>query len=181
MLFRERQQIVIFIVAAAMVCGFVLLRFLPLRREAKFLEEAYASQMLAITRASDEIRQIPAMREQLQSLKIAVGNYERQIPPQRELGEFLQRIANLMDENNLKGQIVQPGQEIKAGGLNCIPISMQCRGRLSQMFEFYKRVQELDRLVRVEHIKLVNDDDFSGEVIMQTNAVIYYRGGVGQG
>jgi Tfp pilus assembly protein PilO len=179
MLFRERQQIAIVVAAAAMVCGFVLLRFLPLRREAKFLKEAYASQMLAMTRASDENRQIPAMREQLLDMQKAVGNYERQIPQQRELGEFLQKIADLMDENNLKGQMVQPGQEIKAGQLSCIPISMQCRGRLSQIFEFYKRVQELDRLVRVEHIKLVNDDGFSGEVIMQTNAVIYYRGEVG--
>ncbi len=181
MLFKERQQIAICIAAVVMVCGFALLRFLPLRREAKFLKEAYAAQMLIISKSSDEIRQIPAMREQLRSLQRAVGSYERQIPPRRELGEFLQRIANLMDENNLKGQMVQPGQEIKAGELNCIPISMQCRGRLSQIFEFYKRMQELDRLVRIEHIKLVNDDDFSGEVIMQTNAVIYYGWEVGRG
>lgn len=171
----------IFIAAATMVCGFVLLRFLPLKREAKFLKESYASQMLAISKASAESQQIPALREQLQRLKATVGSYERQIPSQRELGEFLQKIANLMDEHNLKGQMVQPGSEIKAEELNCIPISMQCRGKLPQMFEFYKQLQGLDRLVRIEHVKLVNDDDFSGDVIMQTNAVIYYRGEVSQG
>jgi Tfp pilus assembly protein PilO len=164
-----------------MVCGFVLFRYLPLQRKTKFLRQAYAAQMLAISKASAESQQIPTIREQLLQLQTAVGNYERQIPSQRELGEFLQRIANLMNEHNLQGQLIQPGKEIKAGELNCIPVNMQCKGRLSQIFEFYRRVQGLDRLVRIEHVKLVNDGDFGGEVIMQINAVIYYRAEVGQG
>jgi Tfp pilus assembly protein PilO len=164
-----------------MVCGFVLFRYLPLQRKTKFLRQAYAAQMLAISKASAESQQIPIIRERLLQLQTAVGNYERQIPAQRELGEFLQRIANLMNERNLQGQLIQPGKEIKAGELNCIPVNMQCKGRLSQIFEFYRRVQGLDRLVRIEHVKLVNDGDFGGEVIMQTEAVIYYRAEVGQG
>jgi Tfp pilus assembly protein PilO len=164
-----------------MVCGFVLFRYLPLQRKTKFLRQAYAAQMLAISKASAESQQIPTIREQLLQLQTAVGNYERQIPAQRELGEFLQRIANLMNEHNLRGQLIQPGKEIKAGELNCIPVNMQCKGRLSQIFEFYRRVQGLDRLVRIEHVKLVNDGGFSGEVTMQTEAVIYYRAEVRQG
>ena len=181
MIFRERRQIAICVAAAVMVCGFVLFRYLPLQRKTKFLRQAYAAQMLAISKASAESQQIPTVREQLLQLQTAVGNYERQIPVQRELGEFLQKIANLMNEHNLQGQMIQPGKEIKAGELNCIPVNMQCKGRLSQIFEFYRRVQGLDRLVRIEHVKLVNDGDFGGEVVMQTEAVIYYRAEVGQG
>ena len=180
-LFRERRQIALCVAAAVMVCGFVLFRYLPLQRKTKFLRQACAAQMLAISKASAESQQIPTIREQLLGLQTTVGNYERQIPAQRELGEFLQRIANLMNEHNLQGQMIQPGKETKAGELNCIPVNMQCKGKLSQIFEFYRRVQGLDRLVRIEHVKLVNDGDFGGEVIMQTNAVIYYRAKVGQG
>jgi hypothetical protein len=46
---------------------------------------------------------------------------------------------------------------------------------LAKIFEFYKQLQSLDRLVRVEQVKLENDGDFSGEVTMQTKTVIYYR------
>jgi Tfp pilus assembly protein PilO len=164
-----------------MVGGFVMFSYLPLRRETEFIRQAYASQKLAISKALDESRQIPAAREQLFGLQASVGNYERQIPAQRELGEFLQKIADLMDEHNLKGQMIQPGKEIRTGDLNCIPVNMQCKGRLSQIFEFYKSVQGLDRLVRIERVKLVNDGDFGGEVTVQTNAVIYYRAEAGQG
>jgi hypothetical protein len=36
-------------------------------------------------------------------------------------------------------------------------------------------MQSLDRLVRIEHVELVNDSDFTGEVSLQTKVVIYYR------
>jgi Tfp pilus assembly protein PilO len=179
--FRERQQIAICAAAAAIICGFVLLRYMPLRKGMNSLRQARAAEMLAISKASAESQQMPAIREQLQQLRAEMKNYERQVPAQRELGEFLQKITNLMNEHNLRGQVIQIDEEIKAGELSCIPVSMQCKGRLSQIFEFYRCVQGLDRLVRIERVKLVNDDDFSGEVIMQTNAVIYYRAEAGQG
>lgn len=179
--FREKQQIAIIAAAIVMVCAFVLLRFLPLKRESEFLRKSYAEQMLAVSKATEESLQIPAAREQLLGLRAAVGNYERQIPSQRELGEFIQKVTDLMNEYNLKGQMIQPGKEISAGELKSIPINMQCKGRLPQIFGFYKRVQGLDRLVRIERVKLMNDKDFNGEVTVQTNAVIYYRADVGQG
>jgi Tfp pilus assembly protein PilO len=181
MLFRERQQIAICVVAAAMVCVFVLFGYLPLRKGMKSVEQAHSAQMLTISKASAENQRMPTVREQLLRLQTAVGNYERQVPAQRELGVFLDRIANLMNKHNLREQLIHLDKEIKAGKLNCIPVNIQCKGRLSQIFEFYRQVQELDRLVRIEHVKLVNDDGFNGEVIMQTKAVIYYRAEVGQG
>lgn len=181
MLFRERQQMVISAAAAVMICGFVLLRYLPLQRKMSSLRQAHTAQMLAISKTSAESKQMPAIKEQLQQLRTEIENYERRVPAQRELGEFLQKIANLMNECNLQGQVIQLGEEIKAGELSCIPVNMQCKGRLSQIFEFYRCVQGLDRLVRIEHVKLVNDGDFSGEVSMQTDAVIYYRAEAGQG
>lgn len=181
MLFKEKQQAVIWAAAVVMVGGFVLFRYLPLQRRLKSVRQAHAVQMLAISKASAESRQIPVVKEQLLQSQRTVGNYEQQIPTQRELGEFLQRIANLMNKYNLQEQLIQPGQEMKAGQLNCVPVNMQCKGKLSQIFKFCRNVQGLDRLVRIEHIKLVNDNNFSGDVTMQTEAVIYYRADVEEG
>ena len=174
-MFRERRQIVICIVAGAMVGGFVLFRYLPLQERMKSVERTKAAQMLAIAEASSEGMQLPALKEQLLKLQGLAGNYERQVPVGRDLGVFLHRITNLMNEHNLEGQLIQLGQEIEAGGLNCIPVDMQCKGRLAQLFEFYKSLQSMDRLIRIEQVKLESESDFSGEVSMQTQAVVYYR------
>ena len=177
MQFRERQQIVICAIAGAMVSGFVLFWYLPLQKRIKAVEQARAAQRLAITKASVESGQTAALKGQLLKLQRTVGNYEANVPRQRALGVFLQQIANLMNEYNLREQLIQLGKQVQAEGLNCIPVSMQCKGGLAQIFEFFKSLQVLDRLVRIEQIKLVNDGNFSGEVSMQTKAVIYYRAG----
>lgn len=181
MLFRERQQIVICVVAAAMVGGFVLFRYLPLRKRIKALAQARAEQRLAIAKDTAQSGQLPALKEQLLKLQKAVGSYEANVPGQRALGVFLHRIANLMNEHNLREQLVQPGKEIETKELSCIPVSIQCKGRLKQIFEFFRSLQGLDRLVRIEQVKLENDSNFSGEVSMQTKASIYCRPQTRQG
>lgn len=174
-LFRERQQIMIYVTTGAMVIGFVLLRYLPLRKRIEVVESRLAGARSVVAEASARRGQLPALKEQLLKLGKAVGNYEVNIPAQRALGEFLHRIADLMNEHNLKEQLIQPGKEIEADVLNCIPVNMQCKGGLAQIFEFYKSLQELDRLVRIEQMKLENDSDFSGDVSMRTKVFIYYR------
>jgi Tfp pilus assembly protein PilO len=175
MLFGKKQQVAIFILAAMLVADFAMFGYLPLQKRMKAVKERQRVQTLAIAQASAASERLPAAKEQLEQLRTAVANYERQVPAQRDLGAFLHRIADLMNEHNLGGQLVQPGEEISAGPLYCIPVSMQCTGRLAQIFRFFKSLQNLDRLVRIERAALTNDQDFSGEVSMQTRAVIYYR------
>ncbi len=88
---------------------------------------------------------------------------------------FLHRIADLMRENGLEDQFVEPGKEIKTESVNCIPVNMRCKGELSELFRFFESLQNLDRLVRIEEVRLLNDRDFAGQISMQTKAVVYYR------
>ena len=114
-------------------------------------------------------------------LQQKLENYETNIPEQRDLGVFLHRIADLMNEHKLSGQVIEPRKEIKTDKLNCIPVNMKCKGKLAQIFEFYRRLQMLDRLVRIEQVELRNDSDFSGRAVsMDAKAVIYYSAKAGQ-
>jgi Tfp pilus assembly protein PilO len=158
-----------------LVADFILFGYLPLYKTKKAIKQTKAALNLAIIRGKESSRQLPVLTNQLHQLQTMVSSYELNIPPERDLGVFLQQIANLMNELNLSEQVVAPGAEIIAKGLNCIPINMQCKGRLAQIFEFYKRLQKLERLVRLEQVKLVNDRNFTGEVTMENKAVIYYR------
>jgi Tfp pilus assembly protein PilO len=175
MLFQERKQIVICISAGMIVAAFVLFRYLPLRQRIKAVEREKTAQTHAINKASMERVKLQLLKEQLLSLQTTVENYKANIPVKNDFGVFLQQIADLMGKHNLKEQVIAPGKEIAVKGLNCIPVDMRCKGTLAQVFEFQKQMQRLDRLVRIEHIELVNDSDFTGEVSLQTKVVIYYR------
>ena len=175
MIFREKQQIVIYAIAGLIVGGGVLLRYLPLRKKINAFEQVRSTQETAIADASSKNTQLPVLKAQLLQLQSTTGNYQANIPAQQELGVFLQQITNLMNECNLKNQLIKPGREQKVDELYCIAVDMQCKGKLARIFEFYKSLQNMERQVRIRQVKLENDEDFSGEVSMQTEAVIYYR------
>ncbi len=174
-LLREKQQILIYAAAGLMVVGFVLFRYMPLHKKTKAIEQAKVAQTLVIAKAMAQNGQLPLLKEKLQKMQRAARDYEANVPVDRNLGEFLQQIAGLMNKQHLREQIVQPGEEMKTEELNCIPIVMRCKGGLKQLFEFYKSLQAIDRLIRIEKVELANDGDFSGEVGMETRAMIYYR------
>ena len=177
----EKQQLVIFGAAAALLTGFVFCGYAPLQKKLDQVCQVKADQEVLIATAAEQKTQLPLLEEQLDELQGMIANYELNIPQQRDLGGFLQQIADLIDKHDLTEQVVQPGSETQADGLKCIPITIQCKGSLSRIFDFYRELQELDRMVRIENVKLVNKKDYSGEVSMQTKAVVYYRPQVDRG
>ena len=181
MLFREKQQLTICVITGVIVSGFVLFRYLPLRSKMKAILQMKSAQALTIAKGAADNKKLLLLNGQLVELQCELENYDAKIPEQSDIGVFLHKIAGLMNEHNLSDQMVEPHKEIEGEKLNCIPVKMQCKGKLAQIFEFYRRLQRLDRLVRIEQVKLSNDSDFNGKVSMESRAIIYYRPKVGQG
>jgi len=179
MFFRERQQLTICVVAGVIVCVFVLFWYLPLCKRMKAVNQAKTAQTLAIAKGAADSRQLPLLEEQLLKLKDRLGNYKANIPGQNTFGSFLGSVTDLMNKNNLKEQEITPGEEVKADQFNCIPVSIRCKGELAQIFKLYRQLQTLDRLIRIERVKLSNDGDYKGQLSMETKAIIYYRAKVG--
>ena len=173
--FREKQQIVICVVAVVLLADFLWFGCLPLYKAKRSVRQRKAALTQDVIKDRTYGQQLPELKVQLQKLQRNVSNFELNVPKQRALGGFLKQIANLMTENNLSEQVVVPGREIESDGLSCIPINIKCKGRLVQVSEFYKQLQGLDRLVRIEQGLLSNDGEFSGQVSMETKAFIYCR------
>jgi Tfp pilus assembly protein PilO len=174
-LFREKQQIMICLTAAIAFGGFFLFRFLPLHKKNKAVKQTRNSQNITIAKGIADSELLPLFMEQLHKLKSELGNFEANIPDQRDLGIFVHEIAELMNTYKLKEQQITPKPEIAMDELNCIPVSLQCRGNLAQIFKFSQKLQELERLIRIQKVKLTNDDDYKGQVLMESDVVIYYR------
>ena len=181
MLFGKKQQFAICVLAGMFVTDFVLFGYMPLRTELKDVGGKRDVQQLAIAKAATEKVQLPALKQKLEQLQATIGCYEATVPVQRDLGMFVQKIANLMSEHSLKDQIIQPGEEIRVEGLNCIQVNMQCKGSLRQIFGFFKQLQSMKRLVRVQEVKLITGGDFSGQINVEAKVTIYYQAQAEQG
>jgi len=180
-MFKKRQQISICIIGALLVADFVLFGYTPSYTRLKKLRAEGARQRCVIAQASVQKGRLSSLKEDLAELEAQVADYESNVPAGREIGRFLHEVASLMDEQDLKEQRIEPGEKITTERLNCIPVDIRCRGGLTQVFEFYRKLQAMDRLVRIQQVKLVNDRNFSGQVGMQTKAIIYYKSGAEPG
>lgn len=159
--------------------AFVLFRYFPVSKELNEINAVREEQNLIIAKGISDKEQLQLFEEYLQELKDKLGNYENNVPKRKDLGLFLKEIAALMENNNLKDQAIQPLDGVKADELICIPVNMKGRGTLSEIYEFYKNLQELDRQIRIKQVKLENGNDFDGDIKMETEIVIYYRNQVG--
>jgi Tfp pilus assembly protein PilO len=175
MRFRIKKQVLIFIAAGGVVVAFIVLRWLPLGRMRADLSERQAALTTLMQRGQAKEAELPKLRAQLNELSEELADFDSKVPPDMQLGQFLGKVAALMDEHQLTEQQIAPRDQIESKELVCIPVTMKCTGSLEQIRGFCSALQGLDRAVRIEDFKLVNDSQFTGQVRMETDAIIYYR------
>ena len=178
MRFEGKKQLVILVVSAVMLVVFALLGYFPMRRKMKASKRSAMAQKAALNESASALQRMPELHKELTELQGQVGNFDAKIPDDRNIGDFLQQIAGIMSDHELKRPLIEPSDEtiekVKHQELICIPVTIKCQGRLEQIFEFSKSLQGLDRLIRIEQIELKNDNNYSGHVDMTAKAVIYY-------
>lgn len=175
MIFREKQQLIICVAAITLMGGFLLFGYIPIKMSKGAISKIKTKLDVSAIRATNIGISAPDITEKYEILKQKVGNFDSRVPGQIDLGLFLEKLAKVMEDNNLKEHSIQPGKEETTEKISCVPISMKCKGTFEQIFEFFKDFQSLEREIRIEDVKLTNDKDLTGELTMQAEAVIYYR------
>jgi Tfp pilus assembly protein PilO len=171
----EKQQLGIFAVVGVIVVAFVMLQYGPLLSSIRITQQVKAAQLSAETKTDEQAKRLPILRTQLEQMQAKVGNYDAKIPADRKLGMFLQEIADAMTKHSLSEQVVQPDSETQAENLTCIPLRIQGKGTIRQLFDFFRSLETVNRLVRIEQVQLRNSADLSGSVTMTAKANIYYE------
>lgn len=172
---RRKQQLWIYLVGLLFVADFAFYGYMPSHRRLRSLKEVRARQERTIETGRAQAKELPALKLRLKNVEKVVGHYEVYVPEEDSLGVFLQRIATIMTEHHLTDQVVTAGTETGSDGVNRIPVNVNCTGRLSDIYGFFRDFQAMDRLVRIEKAVLKNDSEFTGRVGMHTEAVIFYR------
>lgn len=171
----SRQQLWVLAIGGLLLADFVLYGYLPSHERLQSLAEAKGRQMQLITTAESKSEMLPVLIQRLRDTDRYATNYRQWIPTDGALGLFLGQIATIMTENGLSDQDVVLRPEVASKDLVCIPIHMKCVGDLNGIFGFFRDLQQLGRLVRIERATLTHAKRSSGAVEMEADAVIFYR------
>jgi Tfp pilus assembly protein PilO len=170
----EKKQIIIIAIMLVMALGFIFFQYLPMSRA---IAESRQQQKIAQQQAeNDQAKNIklPSMQEQVENLRQKVGDYDAKIPQDRDFGNFMQNITAFMSKNNLKEQLVKPAGEMNFEQVSIIPVSIECSGTFSEIFNFLKDFENSQRLFSLEHIRLENNT-YSGNLKLYAKCNIFYR------
>ncbi|MBN2129655.1 MAG: type 4a pilus biogenesis protein PilO [Sedimentisphaerales bacterium] len=171
----RRQQMWVYLIGFLFVADFLFYGYMPSQQRLQSLKQAKDKQVRAIRTAATQSRELPKLKKRLRKVEEIVKNYETYVPAKGSLGAFLQDIARIMNTHNLTEQNIIPQSDIERSGVNCIPVHMNCKGTIKEVFGFFQDFQAMDRLVRIEKAVLKNDNEYTGQVSMHTEAVIFYR------
>jgi Tfp pilus assembly protein PilO len=168
------KQIGIGAAIAALLAAFAMLLYTPLQKSLHGIKAVRSATAIIERSAREELSEIPQLRTQLAAMQVRVGNYDAKIPNDRQLGLFLGQIAESMNKYGLKDQFVEPQEEIKAGKLMCIPVRMQCSGSMQELFGFFRALNKLERMMRIESVELKNAKEIGNAVAMAVKLNIYF-------
>jgi Tfp pilus assembly protein PilO len=171
----RRQQAWVYAITLLFCADFVFYGYMPSHRRMETLRTSRSQQASMIQMAVTQSKELPALKLRLKNVQKVVERYDTYIPQEASLGVFLQEIARIMTEHRLTDQVVVPGQEVESGGVGCIPVHINCKGSLKDLFGFFRDFQALERLVRIERVALKNDSEYTGQVGLETDAVVFYQ------
>ena len=160
-------------VVAAIVIAAAALVFMPQQRELKRLKTEITTQERKLSADSQQASVVPQLMQEVVTMRSRYQDFDRRLPQRKELGEFLRDISNNLAAENLSNQLIEPGSPTRSELFHTLPIVLRFQGSYLEMARFLKRLDEMERLTRVERLRLVRQPD-SGLLDAELQINIYF-------
>lgn len=163
----------IFLTAAAVVAvAASLILFLPQRRKLDDLRTRIASQNTLMRSNAERAKILPDVVRRVEEMKAVYRELDRRIPQGKELSGFLQEISQLLQDDKLSSQLMQPGNPSREELFHTYPIILRFEGSYLSVTAFLDRIQKMRRLARVQKLRITPGPKDKLDVELQLN--IYY-------
>ncbi len=182
--------VVLVVCVLTIAFGLGLLR--PGLSELRACQDQIADEQAKVQESQNQLGSIGDLYASIMQLDEEVRNFRVRLPVERRFGEFLSELSRSLDNSRITDYMVQPKPVLKvealtlpeslklAAGMSILPVNVSFRGTFAQAFEFLSEVEQLPRLVRVEALKLINDENRPGKVSVEVTLHTYqYEGNSG--
>ena len=165
-------------ILAAMVAGAVLFVY---RGQGKRLDD-FKTRITA-TRATlktqgQTVAIVPELIKQVGAMRARYKDFDRRLPVRQELGGFLRNISAHLGDEKFSDQLIEPGSPTREDLFHTLPIIMRFKGSYLTSVDFFKRIDEMERLTRIQKLKIARkpakggEDDSKLDIELQLN--IYF-------
>jgi len=153
-----------------MVAGAVLFGYRGQGKELDALKGRIESGKTSIRSQAKTTRIVPDLLRQVDTMKKRYKDFDRRLPHRQELGGFLREISAHLGEKKFSDQLIEPGSPTREDLFHTLPIIMRFRGTYLTSVEFLKRIDKMERLTRIQKLKInrISKKSPGGSVIEDT-------------
>ena len=127
--------------------------------------------------ANTRVANLPAVAIEVEKLRTKLERFNKKLPKQQDLGQFIRDITTLSQQSSLKKLTVQPGAP-KRTPLYCeLPVLLNFEGDFLNVFSFLRQTEDMQRLTRVNSLTVETKDAKHGQVEVQVSMNIYFSEG----
>lgn len=143
------------------------------RRLSRLREEIQSKSRLLETSQSRAVN-LPILTAKVAELDARLVRFNKRLPKNAELGEFIRDITQVSQQYNLRKLVHQPGQIRRQELYSEVPITMNFEGDFVSVFNFLRQMEEMQRLTRVKNISVRCRDPKLGHVDVSMAMNIYF-------
>jgi Tfp pilus assembly protein PilO len=174
--------IVLGILAGVIICAVVAV-YAPQGRKLEALRADIVTRQRAMEADARKAAVVPEMLRRVEQMRRRYNDrWEKKLPQRQELGEFIREISNHRDAEGLSGQLIEPGTPSKGQLYHTLPIGLEFSGSFNSLASFLQSLDDMERLTRVEKLKIVADNKLSPArlgIQMQMNIYFTDAGRIG--
>ncbi|MBN1816622.1 MAG: type 4a pilus biogenesis protein PilO [Sedimentisphaerales bacterium] len=174
----DRQQLVIGLLALAVIAGFGMVGYYPLIHKTHRINRVVEERREYMDKTDTLVVQLAGLQARLEQLEAVEWLYNQRISADsQDVSELWGQIADEMKTHGLQDQLIQPREQTVIDGLQCNTINLEGAGSLSQIFAFLQSLDRMERLIRFQKLELQNEEDFSGRLKLVADAKVYCQTG----
>ena len=157
----------------AALAGFYLLVYRPQTAALAELDAQINQNRAELKSDRTKTDRLPRVASELQQLKARLSNFKK-LPPEPQLGQFVDAINKISRSTGLPEPTVVPGEAVIAKYFSQQPIQLSFRGDLLKVYDFISQVEGMERLTRVDDLTIKTVDGEPGVVDADLTVDIYY-------
>ena len=170
---KHPLMILLVILFAAVALG--ASQYYPVHLQRQALRQILHKQEVKLDEIRGYAEKLPMLHREVKELEPQADDFARLFPGKQGFSELWQQIAVIMNSNHLSDQLVRPGEVTCSDNFCSIPLEIQCSGSFEDFFQFFRALENFDRLIRMEEIHIRNDNEISGRLTLHAKARVFYQ------
>ena len=165
------------VVTVVIIVGFTATVFLYQQGKLRHLRAEIVSRQELLESENQKAAVVPTLLQEIEDMRARYKEFDRQLPQQQDLGEFLALISEKVGQKGLSGQLTEPGSPVRGELFHTLPINMSFKGDYLSTGLLLKDLNDMARLTRVQRLEITRDhasDDLNGPLDIEMQINIYF-------